>query len=430
MFIAGLPPHQNGMYGINQGIHHFSSFDGVRSLPLILNQSNDYWYGMIGKKHVGPSYVYPFPFSYTELDGYDLNLVGRNITFMNEKMQDFLTLAKEKKKPFFLYMAFFDVHRCEAGGPLGGFCELYGDGGEGHGTIPDWTPKTYDPSSVEVPYYIPDTVAARADIAAQYRSVNRMDQGVGLFMKTLADNGFDDENTLIIFTSDNGIPFPGAKTNLYEPGMKIPLMISNPTQKQRWGVECFGRTTTADLFLTVIDWLDLDDPKYELNGVNVTFTGKSLIDATAEEPSPRDPNFAIIYSSHDFHGISMYYPMRVIREEDIKLIHNLNFKMPYPVAQDVFQSPTFQEILGNKSNGWFKDLHSYYYRSEWELYDLSSDPQETKNLIDDPSQKPFISSMKEFLVSWQNITNDPWLCSPGGELVGTAGTCKSLSNGF
>jgi len=418
------------MYGLNQGIAHFNSFDEVVSLPLLMNQSDAYWYGMIGKKHIGPSNVYPFAFSYTEMDGYDLNQVGRNITFMNEKMQDFLTLAKKKKKPFFLYMAFFDAHRCREEDPFGGFCELYGDGKKGHGTIPDWTPKTYDPSTVEVPYFVPNSTKARADIAAQYRSVNRMDQGVGLFMRTLADNGFDDD-TLIIFTSDNGIPFPDAKTNLYEPGMKIPLLISNPSQKQRWGVECFGRTTTIDLFLTIVDWFDLDYPKYKLNGVDVNYMGKSLIDATAEEPSPRDPNFAIIYSSHNFHGISMYYPMRVVREEDSKLIHNLNFKMPFPVAQDVFQSPTFQEIVGNtSSNGWFKDLHSYYYRSEWEFYDLDSDPQETKNLIDDPSQSPYISSMKEFLVSWQNYTNDPWLCMPGGEKVGTNGTCISLSNGL
>ncbi len=110
--VPGLPQHQNGMYGLNHQVHHFMSFDDVMSLPRILNQSDSHWYGMIGKKHVGPSNVYPFPFSYTELDGYDLNLVGRYITFMNEKMQVFLKLAQEKKKPFLFYMTFFDVHRC------------------------------------------------------------------------------------------------------------------------------------------------------------------------------------------------------------------------------------------------------------------------------------------------------------------------------
>ena len=45
------------------------------------------------------------------------------------------------------------------------------------GRIPDWTPKTYDPADVKVPYYVPDTPAARADIAAQYTTISRLDQG-------------------------------------------------------------------------------------------------------------------------------------------------------------------------------------------------------------------------------------------------------------
>ena len=69
------------MYGIHHSQHHFQSFDNVKSLPWILNETKgDYWYGIIGKKHIGPSSVYPFPFSYTEQDGYSLNQVGRNIT--------------------------------------------------------------------------------------------------------------------------------------------------------------------------------------------------------------------------------------------------------------------------------------------------------------------------------------------------------------
>ncbi len=406
------------------------SFDDVMSLPRILNQSDSHWYGMIGKKHVGPSNVYPFPFSYTELDGYDLNLVGRNITFMNEKMQEFLKLAQEKKKPFLLYMAFFDVHRC--GGNLGGFCELYGDGGEGHGTIPDWKPKTYDPSSVEVPFYIQDTPAARADIAAQYRSVNRMDQGTGLFIKTLADYGFDN-NTLIIFTADNGIPFPNAKTNLYEPGMGEPMMVSNPMERARWGMETSTLASTVDIVPTILDWFGMDPPKYKLNGATVNYEGKSLLPVTKADPSPNDPKYNAVFSSHNLHEITMYYPMRVMRTNQYRLIHNLNFKMPYPIASDLFSSPTFQDLLksteGNVSTKWFKDLQDYYYRSEWELFDVQDDPQEMKNLASDSSHQDVLQNMKEKLLGWQNVTHDPWLCMPGGEIAAHR-SCSSFMNGL
>ena len=73
----------------------------VVSLPLILNRTaGDFWYGIIGKKHVGPDYVYPFPFSYTE-EHYNLDQVGRNITRMKEIVTEFFTLAQSKGKPFF-----------------------------------------------------------------------------------------------------------------------------------------------------------------------------------------------------------------------------------------------------------------------------------------------------------------------------------------
>lgn len=58
--------------------------------------------------------------------------------------------------------------------------------------------------------------------------------GIGLFLQELRDAGHLND-TLILFTADNGIPFPNAKTNLYEPGMGEPMMISSPFHKENWG---------------------------------------------------------------------------------------------------------------------------------------------------------------------------------------------------
>ena len=169
------------MYGLHHAEHHFQSFDNVQSLPRILNKTNgDYWYGIIGKKHFGPDTVYPFPFSYTELDGYNMNQVGRNITYMNNLVQKFFTEAKQKDKPFFLYVAFHDVHR-GCGGKQGGFCDYWGNGSQGMGTIPDWIPVEYGPEDVEVPPYLLDTLITRKELTGIYHVINRMDQGVGLF---------------------------------------------------------------------------------------------------------------------------------------------------------------------------------------------------------------------------------------------------------
>ena len=427
MFHTGLPQHQNGMYAL---IKPQKSFDNVQSLPRILNNTGgDYWYGIIGKKHVGPNSVYPFPFSYTELDeGVNLLQAGRNITYMNELVCKFFSEAQKNKKPFLLYIGFLDVHRgCGAT-----FCEHFGDGSKGNGVIPDWKPIDYTPDDVEVPPFLPDTPKTRMDLAAQYRTINRMDQGVGLFMKALKDYGFDN-NTLIIMTADNGIPFPNAKTNLYEPGMAEPMIISNPMVPERWGEESEALASTTDIVPTVLDWFDIPYPKHSLNGVDVKLQGRSLLPVTQKEPTT---GYDTVFASHTLHEDTMYYPMRVVRDKRYRLIHNLNFKMPYPIAKDLYYSPTFQDILNRTEHSvdtkWFKRLYSYYYRSEWELYDNAEDTLETRNMIDDRFSQDVVTEMKQKLWDWMEATNDPWLCMPGGEKQGKGdvASCSSFFNGL
>ncbi|XP_077427238.1 N-sulfoglucosamine sulfohydrolase isoform X2 [Vanacampus margaritifer] len=250
--LSGLPQHQNGMYGLHQGVHHFNSFDGVQSLPLLLNQANIHT-GIIGKKHVGPGSVYPFDFAYTEENNSVLQ-VGRNITrikllvrkfFQTHKEEAFgkkqkaedntVNSLKDEERPFFLYVAFHDTHRCGHSQPqYGAFCEKFGNGEMGMGRIPDWTPQYYTPEQVKVPPFVPDTPAARADLAALYTTVSRLDQGIGLVLQELRDAGYGND-TLIIYSSDNGIPFPNGRTNLYHSGTAEPMMVSSPEHRQRWG---------------------------------------------------------------------------------------------------------------------------------------------------------------------------------------------------
>lgn len=191
--------HQNGMYGLHQGVHHFNSFDGVQSLPLLLSQADihtgsfENWHlitflhsvllsfdllfffflsfptGIIGKKHVGPGSVYPFDFAYTEENSSVLQ-VGRNITRIKLLVRKFFQTHKEEaaerrrvrgvgtsnaeqeeERPFFLYVAFHDTHRCGHSQPqYGAFCEKFGNGEPGMGLIPDWTPVYYTPEQVKV----------------------------------------------------------------------------------------------------------------------------------------------------------------------------------------------------------------------------------------------------------------------------------------
>ena len=81
-------------------------------------------------------------------------------------------------------MAWHDPHRC--GGPFGQFCEKFGNGKPGMGTIPDWTPQYYNPDDLQVPYFLPDTAATRQDLANMYTTYSRMDQGTSSCIQTVA----------------------------------------------------------------------------------------------------------------------------------------------------------------------------------------------------------------------------------------------------
>ena len=85
----------------------------------------------------------------------------------------------------------------------------------------------YDPDDVIVPDYLPDTPTVRAEIAQYYQAISRVDQGVGRLLSILESSGRLDD-TLIIYTSDHGIAFPGAKTTVYEPGLRVPLIVRHP----------------------------------------------------------------------------------------------------------------------------------------------------------------------------------------------------------
>lgn len=184
-----------------------------------------------------------------------------------------------------------------------------------------------------------------------------------------------------------------------------------------------------DIVPTVLDWFDIPYPKYKLNGQPVTLTGKSLLNAL--KPQVPSGLFDQIFSSHVFHEITMYYPMRVIRTKDTKLIHNLNFRAPYGLATDLYQNPTFLDILNRTESGeptkWFTTLQKYYYRDEWQLFNLTSDPYEQKNLAGSVEYKNVFEALKNTLHQWLLDTHDPWRCLPDDELE-EDGVCYPMYN--
>ncbi|XP_055541612.1 N-sulphoglucosamine sulphohydrolase [Wyeomyia smithii] len=433
--LTGMPEHQNGMYGLHNGVHNFNSLKTAKSISTILSE-NGVRTGIIGKKHVGPGEIFKFDYERTE-EQFGINQVGRNITNIKLLTREFLAESNADDKPFFLMVSFHDPHRCGHITPqYGPFCERWGSGEEGMGTIPDWHPIYYVWDQIMLPYYIPDTEPARRDVAAQYTTISRLDQGVGLVLQELKNAGFDNE-TLVIYTSDNGPPLPAARTNLYDPGMAEPMFIRSPDPKSRKNQVTYSMTSHLDLVPTFLDWFNISypqgAPETNLIDKSIKLTGKSLLPLLYAEP-PADPDQAV-YASQSFHEITMAYPMRAVRTKRFKLIHNLNYQLPFPIDQDFYVSPTFQDMLNrtlaHQDLRWYKTLQQYYQRPEWELFDLKLDPAERKNLFGKAVAKETFEKLKTKLFQWQTATDDPFRCMPGAVLLDTGeyrdnATCLTL----
>ncbi|KAJ0176951.1 hypothetical protein K1T71_006960 [Dendrolimus kikuchii] len=406
------------------------SFD-ERSIQVVVDGCCS---SIIGKKHVGPASVYKFDYEQTEENNH-INQVGRNITHIKLLAREFLANAKKDDKPFFLYVGFHDPHRCGHTEPqYGPFCERFGSGEEGMGHIPDWQPWYYQWDEIQLPYFVQDTEPARRDIAAQYTTISRLDQGVALVLKELEAAGHLDD-TLVIYTSDNGIPFPSGRTNFYDPGLREPLIIASPLPNARRNQASGALVSLLDIMPTVLDWYGIKEQvEWESNDVWESDKPKSLLSILEKEPPYSDDE--AVFASQTHHEITMYYPMRAIRTRRYKLIHNLNYGMPFPIDQDLYVSPTFQDILNRTRSKqpipWYKTLKQYYYRPQWEFYDIRQDPAETNNLHGKPSLEQTEAELRERLLRWQRDSRDPWLCSPDAVMESGAddAVCRSLDNGL
>ena len=371
--LTGMPTHQCGQYGLAHAEHNFYSFRKVKGLPALLAPAG-YRSGVIAKLHVQPKEVYPFDI---EVPGN-----GRNPVQIAEQAKKFF--ADTGDRPFFLLVGFTDPHRA-------------GKGFANENKYPPSVPAVkFDPKSLPLPYHLPDTPEARADLAEYYQSVARLDHGVGLVLQEL-DAAKKADDTLVIFLSDNGIPFPGAKTTLYDAGVHLPLIVRRPGQKA--GVVTSAMASWTDVAPTALEWAGVKKP--------AEVPGRSLLPVLDAEKAD---GWDTVFASHQFHEVTMYYPMRMVRTRTHKYVLNLAPGLEYPHAADLWGSPTWQGILtrGDKMMG-TKEVSAFLRRPREELYDLTSDPHELRNLAADPAHAKTREELRGKLAAWRKQTADPWL---------------------
>lgn len=375
VIFTGLYSHSNGMYGLAHDVHNQHLLPWVKTLPALLKQSG-YSTCLVGKKHILPSESLPF----------DEELVPehpskRDVVLMADEAGTYI--SKHKNDPFFLVFAFSDPHRAEKG---------FGVNAES-----DKSQVEYNPEELDVPSHLPDLPAVREDLAQYCEAISRLDRGVGLLLEKLKESG-ESESTLVIYLSDNGRPFPGAKTNLYDDGIHLPLIVVSPEQK-RHGVRNDAMVSWVDIAPTILDWAGAAAPPYKL-------PGKSLLSILDQEHSDSREH---VFASHNFHEIQQFYPMRAVRNRQYKYISNLAFQLPYPLSTDIAQSASWAAIKAKKgSRLGQRSLSAFFQRPAEELYDLSKDPMEVHNLAGDASFASVMNEMGKKLKDFQAETQDPW----------------------
>ena len=419
VIFTGLHNHANGQYGHQHRYNKFSSYDNILSLPVYLSAAG-YRTARCGKYHVAPEQVYKFQ---TIIPGND-----RNPVQMADNSKAFI--EAEDDRPFFLYFSTSDPHRG------GGSAEempyqpdRFGNPKPGE-SYPGIQEVLYDPKDVIVPGFLPDTPTSRAELAQYYQSCSRVDQGLGRLVQILKETG-KWEDTLLLYISDHGIAMPGAKTTVYEGGMRSPCIVRNPYLPKR-GVKSDAMVSWVDLTPTILDFAGAlgdngqvkpevlkriehpdnrtrrSDPQITENTKAGTFHGRSFLSVLDSE---RPEGWDTVYASHTFHEIQMYYPMRVVRGRKYKLIWNIAHGQPFPFASDLWAAPTWQAqwALGMNAPYGAKTVNSYIHRPKFELYDLESDPHEGTNLSSDPLHAEVLEKLKTKLKRFQENTQDPWI---------------------
>lgn len=291
----------------------------------------------------------------------------------------------------------------------------------------------------DVPGFLPDAEEIRSDLLDYAFEVERFDDDVQAMLAMLEEQG-DLDNTLVIVTSDNGMPFPRAKANCYEYGIHMPLAI-------RWPKRVPGGREVDDL----VGFVDLTATIYEATGVappeELGISGKSLMNILASEKSGTvDPTRDAVYSARERHSSSRYhslsYPQRCIRTSQYLYIRNFKPErwpagtpQKYASAKwssdgkllvgqlgpahggyhDIDACPSLDFLIQHREHpewGRFLGL-SIDKRPEEELFDVKKDPDCLDNLADRPEFAEVRKQLSGRLMDYLKSTSDPRVIGNG-----------------
>lgn len=349
--LTGRYPHSTGAMELHQSLPPSQ----VTIAQLLKKQG--YYTASAGKWHLGN------------------NVRGQFDTIAEGQKGAWQQVVRERPRdqPFFMWLAFYDPHR---------------------GYSPKAIPEPHKPEDAQVPPYLPDVPATRKDLAMYYDEITRLDGVVGEVMEELERQQVAD-NTLVIFISDNGRPFPRCKTTVYDSGVKTPFICRWPKQVKPGSVSQ-SLVSTVDIVPTLLELAG--GPKQP------TFQGHSF---TAILKDPQAETRDYVFAEHNWHDYTAHE--RAARSKRFKYITNAYPDLPGTPPADAVRSLTYTAMQEMHKAGTLKPEQEGCFltpRPTEELYDLESDPDELVNLAADPQHQQTLRQMREVLAEWRKETSD------------------------
>jgi N-sulfoglucosamine sulfohydrolase len=359
-----------GLYPFRSGAHanHSLVKDDVRTLPHRLKELG-YRVVLAGKTHIGPRPAFPFEY----LAGSNVMPPGKSHvlwTDLDTAAVDRLLAMHDRKEPLCLIVASHSPH-------------VY------------WPEnQAYDPESLTLPPYLVDTPETRRARAEYYTDVTWMDRQLGEVRASLAKHGYTPE-TLFLFTADQGAQWPFAKWNLYDAGIRAPLLAAWPG-KIKPAAETSAMVSLVDLMPTFIEAAGGPAP--------ADIDGRSFLPVLL---GSRKTHREEVFSSHTGDGQMNRTPMRGIRTARWKYILNLapatRYRTHIDGGQPVDGKGYWQSWTqrAQADAGAAAVVRHYQQRPAEELFDVRADPYELRDLASEPRRAEVLKDLREKLKNWR-----------------------------
>ena len=299
-----------------------------------------------------------------------------------------------------------------------------------------------DPDDLKgkMPGFLPDVHAVRQDLSDYLGEIAAFDAGLGLLIEELKKAG-EYENTIIVVSGDHGPPgFPHGKCNLYDFGTRVCLAIAGPGVTGGRVVDDF--VCLPDLAPTFLEAGKVAVPE--------VMSAKSLWKVLRSQKKGQvDPSRDAVITGRERHVYSsrpgyLPYPQRAIRTKDFQFV--INFKpdrwplgdpylldtpkepdfsllenQTFVTLADEDAGPTKAWIVTNRKDPMVKPFfeHAYGKRPREELYDMNRDPDQMKNLAQDPAYAKTVRKLRSRLMNYLSDHNDPRL-EDGGNFFETS----------